>query len=95
MSTSNSEPLTTENEVATCRGCGRALRGKPYYMGGIAYIPETGARAPANHFGGYVCSESCDRNACLEMLSSMPGAGPARRLDTPCEQSVRLNWSRS
>lgn len=84
----------TTNEHAICRGCGRPLQGKPYYMGGSAYIPETGKRAPVNYFGGFVCSESCDRRVCLEMLSSMPGAGEARRLDTPCQQSVQRNWGR-
>ena len=84
----------TPDEHATCRGCGRVLRGKPYWMGGSAYIPETGERAAVNHFGGYVCSENCDRRACLEMLSSMPGAGPAKSLsNTFCGETVKQNWS--
>lgn len=81
-------------EVATCRGCRRVLNGKPYYMGGSAYHPDTGERCPANHFGGFVCSEQCDRRVCLDMLSSMPGAGPAKQLDGPCAESVARNWRR-
>lgn len=80
-------------EVAECRGCHRPLKGKPYHMGGSAYDPDTGKRLPVNHFGGFVCSESCDWRACLRMLSSMPGAGPATQLDGYCADSVRRNWS--
>ena len=29
------------DEVAVCRGCGRELNGKPCYMGGDAYHPDT------------------------------------------------------
>jgi hypothetical protein len=62
-------------QTASCRGCGRQLRGKPYYMGGQAFHPETGAQCPANYYGGFVCSKGCDRKASLELEQSMPGHG--------------------
>ncbi len=61
------------NDVATCRGCGCELRGKPYYMGGSAYRIDNGKQAKVNHYGGFVCSQSCDFNASLRLERSMPG----------------------
>lgn len=86
-----------DNDEATakCRGCGMALRGKPYHLGGNAYHPRTGEQAKSNFFGGYVCSYSCDRRVSLDMLSSMPGAGPAVRLDSGTQASLNRNWSES
>ncbi len=79
---------------AECRGCGLELTGTDgnAVHGGEARHPETGERCPTNHFGGYVCSRRCDVRACLRQLSSMPGAGEARRLDRYCEESVENNW---
>ena len=79
-------------ETARCRGCHMKLAGTPYHKGGDAYIPHTMERAPINHFGGYVCSYQCDVKVCLEMLSSMPGAGKARSLDSACREKVERNW---
>lgn len=72
-----------------CRGCDRQMEttseGTP--------LAQDGNRAPRNYFGGYVCSHQCDRNACLRMLSSMPGAGLAKHLDSGTRASVESNWT--
>lgn len=81
-------------EKAKCRGCGKELLGKPYHLGGYAYDPETGKQAKLNFYGGYVCSYQCDVRACLEMSSSMPGAGPAISLNSPEREQVELNWGK-
>lgn len=61
-------------ETAMCRGCGRELDGKPFYMGGSAYVPGTktrsrpyGVQALSHFYGGYVCSASCNRRVFTEM----------------------------
>jgi hypothetical protein len=77
---------------AVCRGCGLVLSGKPYWAGGSAYHPRTGDRCPANYYGGYACSEQCDRKASREQESSFPGAGPARTLSSCAERRLRDNW---
>jgi hypothetical protein len=63
----------SNEEKATCRGCGKELIGKPYFMGGGAYMPKTMEPVKVNFYGGYVCSENCDRNASLELERTMPG----------------------
>lgn len=80
------------DEVATCRGCGMVLRGKPYYMGGSAVHPRTGKQCKVNHYGGFVCSYQCDYNACVRQHSSMPGCGTATSPDTYARQTLRRNW---
>ena len=82
-------------ETAKCRHCRKTLVGKSYHLGGSAYDSETGERARVNYFGGYVCSRQCDEAECLRMLSSMPGAGPATRLDSLTRESVDGNWQES
>lgn len=77
---------------AVCRGCGLVLRGKPYWCGGQAYHPATDERCPANLYGGYVCSESCDRRALREQESSFPGAGQAVSLSRSATERLRANW---
>lgn len=79
--------------VAKCRGCRRELVGKPYYTGGRAYHPDTKESVPTNFYGGFVCSEQCDINVCIDMSSNMPGAGKARFLNSAESQSVNDNWS--
>lgn len=79
-------------ETAVCRGCGMALNGKPYHMGGSAYHPQTGARCPSNHYGGFVCSEGCDYKASVELLSSMPGCGGAGSPDCYAADTIKSNW---
>lgn len=83
------------NEPAKCRGCGRVLIGKPYYMGGPAFIPgPKHEQAKVNHYGGYVCSEACDRRASLELEQSMPGHHWSQsRLSVFAADSLRQNWS--
>lgn len=84
----------TTTETAVCRGCGRALNGKPFYQGGQAYHPETNDRCPSNYYGGFVCSQSCDRHVSLDMESSMPGVGLAVRLSSPAQSSLCHNWNK-
>ena len=55
------------DDKAHCRGCRRELRGSPYYTGKPAYHPETGTRALAHYFGGWVCSAACERRVFREM----------------------------
>ena len=82
-------------EVATCRGCGRKLNGKPYYAGHTAYIPETNERAKVNHYGGFVCSERCDIKSSVELEVTMPGCNTIKgfnNLSTYAQQSIKRNW---
>jgi hypothetical protein len=83
-----------EDEHATCRGCGRELIGKPYYMGGDAYIPGPQMkRAKVNHYGGFVCSYECDFRASLELEQSMPGHGCTQKtLGEDAKKSLASNW---
>lgn len=87
-----SPDIDSKKNPAECRGCGLRLRGNAYMYGGFAYHPDTGKRCPSNHFGGFVCSPSCDRLVSLHMLSSMPGAGPAKTLDIYTSRSHKDNW---
>ncbi len=86
------------DEVATCRGCGRVLEGDPYYTGKPAWIMNHKRygliRAPSCHYGGHVCSERCDRNACHELEGSMPGAGasPSRFLSGNLDRDISRKW---
>jgi len=77
---------------ATCRNCGKILNGKPYHLGGHAYHPETKEKCKVNYYGGFVCSESCDRRASLDLESSMPGAGEAKSLSSQASISIMNNW---
>ena len=70
-----------------CRGCGKILRRDC----GV-YDPDTGERAKPNFYGGYVCNRNCDEKVCLAMSSSMPGAGPARLLNSLEREQVDRNW---
>jgi hypothetical protein len=78
---------------AVCRGCGLELRGKAYYLGGHAFHPNTGAQAKVNYYGGYVCSESCDRRAHLELEQSMPGHGGQRSLAPNTSRWIEAKWA--
>lgn len=83
-----------EAKTAECRSCKRVLRGEPYYRGKSAYFPLDmgGGRVPVNYYGGFVCSENCDRRICLDMQNSMPGAGHSDRLDSLAARHVANNW---
>ena len=90
--------MKSSDDKAVCRHCGRALIGKPYHLGGAAHIPDAhgrpGKRAPSCYYGGYVCSEQCDRATSLELEQSMPGHGwEQKRLGQEAERRVRSNWS--
>ncbi len=83
---------TTEHAV--CRGCGKQLRGTPYFRGGDAFDPVTGERCKTNHYGGYVCSKDCDFASSLELERSMPGHdGSQSRLGCYSERSYQDNWA--
>ena len=84
--------MSMGKRTAECRGCGKVLRGTPYEYGGDAYDYETGEKAKVNHYGGYVCSESCDRKASINLESSMPGGKPFRSLSQYAKDSIRANW---
>lgn len=63
-------------ETAECRHCGLKLRGKPYHLGGPAYLPlPKGGLAKRNFYGGWVCSKQCDWEAAMDLEASMPGCG--------------------
>ena len=78
---------------AVCRGCGKLLDGSPYWKGGTAYVPATGRRAQKNHYGGWVCSESCDRRAHLEQEQSMPGGPGPFSLDPNTSRRITEKWA--
>lgn len=82
------------DEVATCRNCGKVLVGKPYFMGGSAYLPGPRMeRAPVNFYGGYVCSYDCDLRASLSLERTMPGHGMTQQsIGTLARESLRRNW---
>lgn len=82
-------------EPATCRGCGKVLIGKPYHMGGSAYLPGSKMEpARVNFYGGFVCSENCDRRASLELERTMPGHSyDQSRLSSFAADSLRRNWA--
>ena len=76
-----------------CRGCGRELRGSPYWKGGRAYHPlgEKGT-VMACHFGGWVCSKACDMRACREQGESMPGHGYGTGLSYDLRRKIEAKW---
>lgn len=82
-------------EGAECRHCGAQLIGKPYFMGGNAYLPPErgGWQARVNHYGGFVCSENCDYQAALRLEQSMPGHGFRQKtLNPSLAAKIRKNW---
>lgn len=88
-----SETVEAKKEQATCRGCGKLLRGNAYMYGGRAYDDDTGREAKRNHYGGFVCSRRCDLRASLELEQSMPGHGITQRtLGCFSADALRRNW---
>ncbi len=75
--------------LATCRGCGIGLNGTPYHLGGVARHPVTREDCRVNHYGGWVCSEDCDRRASIEHERTMPGASVRCRRGIAASQLVR------
>lgn len=85
----------SNEEKATCRGCKKELKGKPYYMGGPAYHPDTNERCKVNFYGGFVCSEACDRRASLELERTMPGHTASQSsLSSQAYADLKRNWSK-
>ena len=80
-----------KEENAICRGCGKTLTGKPYYMGKSAYLDD-GKKAKVNFYGGFVCSYNCDYKSSKELENSMPGAGVGKYLSLMAAQSIKDNW---
>jgi len=80
-------------EFAECRGCRKKLDGKPYYMGGRVHDPVTRKEAPANFYGGFVCSRSCDYRASLDHEQTMPGHGSEQsRPGSFAMERIKQNW---
>lgn len=81
---------------AECRGCGRKMLGEPYYTGKGAWITQSKRygliRAPSCHYGGYVCSERCDRRACGDLEGSMPGCSLNRPLMGNLSAEISRKW---
>lgn len=93
MELSKELKISNTEETATCRGCGKKLNGKPYYMGGQAYHPVTNERCKVNFYGGFVCSETCDRNSSLELERTMPGHNRNQiTLSCDAQNDLNKNW---
>jgi ribosomal protein L34E len=80
-------------EVATCRGCGKVLKGRPVYTGQAVYHPDTNERCKVNFYGGHVCSPECDRRSSLELERTMPGH-TANQSSLSCQALAdwKKNW---
>lgn len=72
-----------------CRNCKREIN---VSSTNHAVVVGTGKKAKWNHYGEWVCSEQCDKQACLDLESSMPGAGHARTVSTFAAEQIRKNW---
>jgi hypothetical protein len=82
---------------AVCRGCGRLLKGSPYFKGGRASVMRADGSyshaAKVNYFGGWVCSRSCDYRASLELEQSMPGHGhDQKQPGREAMRQIESNW---
>lgn len=58
-------------DKAECRGCGMELKGTPYYQGRPAYHPKTGNQCNVSFWGGFICSDNCDRITDARMKTSI------------------------
>ena len=88
----------TTRAKAECRGCGKELQGDAYMYGGRAYITTTrkygSVPAPSCHYGGFVCSESCDRRTCLSLERTMPGHGQGQNsLNYNLDRDIISKWN--
>jgi hypothetical protein len=72
-----------------CRNCGMELNGT--FHTGVTN-PETKEICKVNYYGGYVCSESCDKQACIDLERSMPGGMPFSSLSSNAQESLKTNW---
>ena len=82
-----------ESKKSKCRGCGKELNGDGGQMSSV-YDPVTKEMSKWNHYGGWVCSKTCDYNSSLELERSMPGHMGQRSLSINSEsyRSVERNW---
>lgn len=79
-------------EKAKCRGCGKELRGHPYYTGKPAYLPlPEGGRALAHYFGGWVCSASCEIRVFKEMRDANVWGSTEARLTSEAHDRHERN----
>ncbi len=69
----NTKLLITERKPAVCRNCGMVLRGDAFMYGGLAFHPTTGEQCKQNKYGGFICSEICDKRASYDLEKSQPG----------------------
>lgn len=76
-------------QIKQCRNCRKEIHESHT---AYAYDPVTKKPAKWNFYGGWVCSEQCDKQACLDMESSFPGAGRATSLSSCAKQQVDKNW---
>ncbi len=82
-----------ERDPATCRGCGKLLKGDDFRYGGVAYHPASGKQCKVNHYGGYVCSEPCDYRSSLDLERTMPGHGwQQQKIGQSAMASYHRNW---
>lgn len=72
-----------------CRNCRTPITEK---SNTYAIVDSTKKEAKQNFYGGWVCSPQCDRQACLDLKSDMPGAGRATSLNSSEEKKMRSNW---
>lgn len=79
------------SKVEQCRGCRRELRSS---SSGSAYDPITGSSVPWGHYGGWVCSEACERSVSFRVESSMPGTGPLKSLSCFAQKSLKDHWEK-
>jgi len=78
-------------DKAKCMYCGKVFNGKPYTLGGgPAFDVDTGERCKINVYGGYVCSEFCDINVCLEFESKI--FGNTTVLSVSALRKIISNW---
>lgn len=69
------------------------LIGKAYHLGGTAYHPRTDVQVKVSHFGGFVCSEWCDRRSHIDQEESMPGHAGQRNLDPQTDRKITEKWA--
>lgn len=77
-----------ETKEIKCRCCGLVLRKTT----SGADNPDTGEDAKQNYYGGWVCSKRCDSRECIEMASSMPGAGRTNHPSAYAQKQIDNNW---
>jgi len=72
-----------------CRNCGEKIS---VYKNQSAKVDHSKEDAKWNQYGGWVCSRSCDYNACVTMESSFPGAGVTKTPGQSSMRKIKENW---